>query len=489
MVKMILKNDADEVIMKQRNKVELLISLIILIGIVAIVFFSFTTYSKIIKDDVLNISKLTSTNIYSEINNELTKPIFVSLTMANDSFVKQWLAQEDSQNNQEIIAYLEGIRNKYHYHSVFLISAKTLNYFHYNGLFKTISPQDEHDQWYYDFINQNKLYVLDVDQDQVDHQRLTIFINCKILDDQGNLMGVAGVGIEMTYVQELLENFERDYDLEAFLVDEQGLIQAHTNPDLIENQNINDLDIYAAIGSELYNKNDAINVFNDDDLYNQQYIISHYIEELGWYLIVQKDTSELAQSFNQQLYYDLFVVILVLASVLIIVQRIINKNDTQMKKLALLDNLGILSNRKDFDQNLKATLSLNDESKGAWSVFLMDLDHFKNVNDTHGHLQGDEILKHVMTLCKAALNDHLITRWGGDEFSGIVYLHGGLAAEKLEALRLEIVNDPLLSEFNITVSIGITQAIGIDTEDTIIRRADQALYESKTNGKNQVTLL
>lgn len=475
--------------MKQRNKVELLISLIILIGIVAIVFFSFTTYSKIIKDDVLNISKLTSTNIYSEINNELTKPIFVSLTMANDSFVKQWLAQEDSQNNQEIIAYLEGIRNKYHYHSVFLISAKTLNYFHYNGLFKTISPQDEHDQWYYDFINQNKLYVLDVDQDQVDHQRLTIFINCKILDDQGNLMGVAGVGIEMTYVQELLENFERDYDLEAFLVDEQGLIQAHTNPDLIENQNINDLDIYAAIGSELYNKNDAINVFNDDDLYNQQYIISHYIEELGWYLIVQKDTSELAQSFNQQLYYDLFVVILVLASVLIIVQRIINKNDTQMKKLALLDNLGILSNRKDFDQNLKATLSLNDESKGAWSVFLMDLDHFKNVNDTHGHLQGDEILKHVMTLCKAALNDHLITRWGGDEFSGIVYLHGGLAAEKLEALRLEIVNDPLLSEFNITVSIGITQAIGIDTEDTIIRRADQALYESKTNGKNQVTLL
>lgn len=475
--------------MKQRNKVGLLISLIILIGIVAIVFFSFTTYSKIIKDDVLNISKLTSTNIYSEINNELTKPIFVSLTMANDSFVKQWLQLEDPQNNQEIIDYLAGIRSKYNYHSVFLISAKSLNYFHYNGLFKTISAQDDHDQWYYDFINQDKLYVLDVDQDQVDNQRLTIFINCKILDDQGNLMGVAGVGIEMTYVQELLENFERDYDLEAFLVDEQGLIQAHTNPNLIETQNINDLESYSAIGPSLYNKTDTINVFNDDDLYNQQYIISHYIEELDWYLIVRKDTSELAQSFNQQLYYDLFVIILVLASVLIIVQRIINKNDTQMKKLALMDNLGILSNRKDFDQNLKATLSLNDETKGAWSVFLMDLDHFKDVNDTHGHLQGDEILKHVMTLCKAALNNHLITRWGGDEFSGIIYLPGVLAAEKLEALRLEIVNDPLLSKFNITVSIGVTQAIGIDTEDTIIRRSDQALYASKTKGKNQVTLL
>ena len=475
--------------MKQRNKVGLLISLIILIGIVAIVFFSFTTYSKIIKDDVLNISKLTSTNIYSEINNELTKPIFVSLTMANDSFVKQWLQNEGTASNQEIVDYLAGIRSKYNYHSVFLISAKSLNYFHYNGLFKTISPQDEHDQWYYNFINQDKLYVLDVDQDQVDNQRLTIFINCKILDDQGNLLGVAGVGIKMTYVQELLENFERDYNLEAFLVDENGLVQAHTNPDLIENQNINDLELYSKIGPALYNKTDTINVFNDDDLYNQQYIISHYIEELDWTLVVRKDTSELAQSFNKQLYYDLLIVFLVLASVLIIVQHIIRKNDAQLKKLALLDNLGILSNRKDFDENLKATLAQNDENKDNWSVFLMDLDHFKDVNDTHGHLQGDKILKHVMTLCKTSLSDHLITRWGGDEFSGIIYLSGVLAAEKLEALRLEIVNDPLLAEFNVTVSIGVTQAIDIDTEDTIIRRADKALYESKSKDKNQVTLL
>lgn len=97
------QNESDEAIIKQRNKVGLLISLIILIGIAAIVFFSFTTCSKIIKDDVLNISKLTSTNIYSEINNELTKPIFVSLTMANDSFVKQWLEQEDSQKIRKLL--------------------------------------------------------------------------------------------------------------------------------------------------------------------------------------------------------------------------------------------------------------------------------------------------------------------------------------------------------------------------------------------------
>lgn len=74
--------------MKKKSQIGFVISTIIFLGIAAIIFLSFTTYSSIIKDDILNISKLTSTNIYSEIDSELTKPIFVSLTMANDSFVK-----------------------------------------------------------------------------------------------------------------------------------------------------------------------------------------------------------------------------------------------------------------------------------------------------------------------------------------------------------------------------------------------------------------
>lgn len=389
---------------------------------------------------------------------------------------------------QDIINYLNGIRNKYNYHSVFLISEASHDYYHYNGLFKTISKQDSHDQWYYDFISQDNLYALDVDQDEVDHQLLTIFVNSKILDDQSNLLGVAGVGIEMTYVQNLLENFEEAYELEAFLVDENGLVQAHTNADFIETRNLNDQELYSKIGPSLYDKTNTINVFAPNDSNNQQYIISHYIEELDWYLIVRKDTAILAQSFNKQMYYDLFIIILVLASVLFIVQKILKSHDSEMQNLALLDTLGILSNRKDFDQKLKTTLLQNEGNDLTWSVFLMDLDHFKIINDTHGHLQGDQVLKHVMTLCKSALKDHLITRWGGDEFSGILYLDGVKAVATLEALRLQIMNDPMLSEFNITVSVGVTEARDIDTEDTIIKRADGALYHSKSCGKNQVSL-
>jgi len=472
-----------------RNRVNsLIISAIILIGITSIILFSFTTYSQIIRDDILNISKLTSTNIYSEINNELTKPIFVSLTMANDSFVKQWLNEENQRSESDITHYLEGIRNKYHYSSVFLVSDRTKKYFHYNGLFKVITPGDDHDVWYYDFTRQSDLYQLDVDQDEVDHQLLTVFINCKILDSDNHIMGVTGVGIEMSYIQELLKNFEREYKLEAFLIDENGLVQAHTNEAYIEERNISKEPLYQKIGEGLFGKTKSINVFEGEDDYGEQYVISHYIEELNWYLIVRKDTSILTKSFNDQLLYDLLIVALILVFVLLIVNKILKKHDAQLNRMAILDNFGIMENRKGFDEKLSKILNQGDQISGSWSVFLMDLDHFKEVNDSHGHIQGDKILKHVMSICSKALSEHTITRWGGDEFSGIIYEDGKKSAEILENLRLSIANDGMLSDFHVTVSIGLAEAEAIDTEDSILKRADQALYEAKNQGKNRVVL-
>ena len=472
--------------MRQKSQVSILISMIVLLGILATLFLSYSTYSNIIRDDILNISKLSSTNIYSEIDNELTKPIFVSLTMANDSFVKTWLSQEQTRSDSEIVNYLEGIRNKYHYHSVFLVSDLTKKYFHYNGLFKTLSPEDKHDIWYSNFLNKNKLYILDVDQDEVDHQLLTIFVNCKIVDDKGHQLGVTGVGVEMNYVQKLLSDFEKDYQLEAFLVDENGLVQAHTDATYIENRNINDEELYQNIGPNLYGKLDSINVFDGETSHSGQYVISHYVEELNWYLIVRKDTSILTKSFNKQLYYDFFIIALVLASVIFIVTKILKKHEEQLNQMALVDSLGILANRKGFDKCLKESFTNNNIT---WSVFLMDLDHFKEVNDQHGHIQGDKVLRHIMTISKNTLSNHLITRWGGDEFSGIIYTSGEKAEVILENLRQMISSDPMLGKFNVTVSIGLTEATLVDTEDTIIKRADKALYQAKSEGKNQVVRL
>lgn len=98
--------------MKYRRSVSLLISFIIIIGFAIVATTSYFTYGNIINENILNITELSSTNIYSEINNEITKPIFVSLTMANDSFVKNWLNNEENENEEEIVKYLKGLKKK-----------------------------------------------------------------------------------------------------------------------------------------------------------------------------------------------------------------------------------------------------------------------------------------------------------------------------------------------------------------------------------------
>ncbi|MGB4439304.1 MAG: cache domain-containing protein, partial [Sedimentibacter sp.] len=206
-----------------KYKINLLVSAIIILGFIAIIFINYNNYSKIIKDDIKNISKLTSTNIYSDINSELTKPIFVSLTMANDSFLKDWLLEEKTMIDDEahllkLQNYLKGFEVKYGYNSVFLVSDKTKKYYHYAGILKTIDEKNAHDQWYFNFINDNETNVLDVDNDEAANNTLTVFVNCRIQDENNVLMGVTGVGLEMNQIQTMLMSFEEDYGLEAFLI-------------------------------------------------------------------------------------------------------------------------------------------------------------------------------------------------------------------------------------------------------------------------------
>ena len=125
-------------ILKHTN---IIISAIILIGFFIISFANYYTYSKVIKDDIENISKLTSSNIYAEINSELTKPIFVSLTMANDAFLKSWLREESIHEDdpayiEKLRRYLSDLQKKYNYHSVFLVSPTTNSYYHFEGIHK-----------------------------------------------------------------------------------------------------------------------------------------------------------------------------------------------------------------------------------------------------------------------------------------------------------------------------------------------------------------
>lgn len=146
--------------------------------------------------------------------------------------------------------------------------------------------------------------------------------------------------------------------------------------------------------------------------------------------------------------------------------------------IAETDSLTGLLNRGAFDARLCEMLHRQDESL---CLLMLDLDNFKQVNDSKGHQEGDEHLKRVAAAMRASVRDRMdfSCRIGGDEFAIIASTDLG---------NTQRIADNILREVNYCASIGIAAAQEGDTIDTLIRRADAALYEAKRSGRGRIVL-
>jgi two-component system cell cycle response regulator len=162
--------------------------------------------------------------------------------------------------------------------------------------------------------------------------------------------------------------------------------------------------------------------------------------------------------------------------------------------MAVVDVLTSLHNRRYFESHL-ATLLDQAAFKGRpLSMMILDIDHFKRVNDEYGHDIGDEVLKTVATRVKKVVrNADLVCRMGGEEFVIVMPETGLVIAEKVaERVRSAVAATPFPIEngaraIPVTISIGIADRGGDSNPDALYRRADQALYASKNGGRNRVT--
>jgi len=166
----------------------------------------------------------------------------------------------------------------------------------------------------------------------------------------------------------------------------------------------------------------------------------------------------------------------------------------QVKKSAMVDALTGLLNRGAFNQELEK-LCLQDDKKV--SLVLFDLDNFKSLNDNHGHLLGDKVLKFFAGILKKYGNNiHPVARYGGEEMAMLTIDSSPQDVIQIaDAIRISLANSKLKKKGSdqaigqVTVSIGISTLVVGDTPNKIIDRADQALYLSKANGRNQINVL
>jgi len=159
--------------------------------------------------------------------------------------------------------------------------------------------------------------------------------------------------------------------------------------------------------------------------------------------------------------------------------------------MATTDKLTGLANRQMFDATLARMLQSRRRSARPLAVLLFDIDRFKRINDTLGHLHGDAAIRKVAETARAGLrNTDMVCRWGGEELIALAFnCTLDDAWELAETLRETIATTPIFTPDDgtrVTISVGVTLQRPGDTIDTILSRADRALYRAKQDGRNCV---
>jgi len=166
--------------------------------------------------------------------------------------------------------------------------------------------------------------------------------------------------------------------------------------------------------------------------------------------------------------------------------------ENELRRLATTDPLTGASNRRSFMNQATQEFSRGHRYDNPMTMLTLDIDHFKKINDTFGHMVGDEILKILVATCKDTLRaTDIFARMGGEEFSAILP-QTDIKAARLTSERLrKAVEDHCLAteggEVCYTISIGLSQLTPEDVSiEDIMRRADDALYKAKNSGRNRV---
>jgi diguanylate cyclase (GGDEF)-like protein len=297
-------------------------------------------------------------------------------------------------------------------------------------------------------------------------------------------------------MKNLIDSYQTRFQRKIFFIDKKGTLVLSGSSFKQKKINITSiLGINQVAKSILANtKNESLHL--EYSLEGESiYVNSRFIPELGWHLLVEQNLDAELRPLQKLLLVNAAIGFAITIAVLLIVLLSVRRYQMRIEKSAATDSLTKLLNRQAFDFVFQQALLDSERSRQPLCVALMDIDHFKKINDKHGHLIGDHVLKEIAAISRRSLRESdVICRWGGEEF---LLLLKNCSLEKAtsiaENLRSTIAandfsrtTDLAKGRLSLTVSMGVAECKSQETEDSVFERADVALYQAKENGRNSV---
>lgn len=471
----------------KNNRLLIALALILILAFLATTLISFYAASNSVRNSIIDQQlPMTGDNIYSEIQRDLIGPINVSAQMANDTFLRQWVL-DGEQDPKKITQYLSEVKQKFNADTAFLVTENKRNYWNNQGFLKKISHQDTEDAWYFRVQKMQAAFEVNVDIDKANDNRLTVFVNYRVSDFNSQYIGITGVGIAFKSLRQLIDNYENKFHRTVFFLDGAGHVVVSGSKyshDVLESN-------IKAIRHQLLNASVSQTKLSYRSGGATYQLNSRFIPQVKWYLVVQESEADAVTPFKRVLMTNLLISFIATLLVVTMIFYLMRGYQKRIERTAHTDKLSSLANREMGDIQLEMAMQHAVRSHEKLSMVLIDLDHFKQINDRYGHLAGDQVIREFSMLLKehVRLSD-VISRWGGEEFL-VTLVETGLSDAILwcEKLRTALQNHPF--QFNgeavaITASFGVVQLQDNQTKEALFSQVDQAMYQAKVQGRNRV---
>ncbi|MCR5757747.1 MAG: response regulator [Selenomonas sp.] len=292
---------------------------------------SILSLSMMANENTKAMNMMLTARIYDTINNTFSEPVNVAKTMAVTQQVKESLIHEseidDAELTRSMQRYLADIKDSFHYETAFVVSNKSKRYFTYQGMMKTIHPEESvADQWYTFFVDHGMACDLSVDRDTLMPDQWTVFINTRVEDDHGRLLGACGVAMKVADLQALFRQFEEEYHVKVNLVDRYGVVKVDTNDVNID---------HPYLGND-GSKGEAKAGYICRTLSNGDFTVTKHVEYLDWDLVVTNEDLAIDASFIKVIVSNALVSLLIMLLIFGVLRIILKKTDATEEEAALL---------------------------------------------------------------------------------------------------------------------------------------------------------
>jgi diguanylate cyclase (GGDEF)-like protein len=462
----------------QKHRMQLGLGLLLATGFALAAAVGYFTAVEAIRHNLVRRTlPLTADNVHAEIRASLSRPMLASSLMAQDATLRDWILGGES-DTEQITRYLKEAGQKYGAGAAFLASNRTRQSYHADTPLTLLQEADPRDKWFFQLRDLKTPFPV-----HTENAGNTIVVHHRILDQNGDFIGAAGMALKPDNVIALLSRYRDTLQVSAYLVNAEGLpvLAGKDARPLRERAGIrtiaNAILGQTAAQAQLEYQLDGGTVL----------VHTRLIPELGWRLIVEQDVNTELAALLPALWQLLAIAAITTLLALLLVRMANRRTQMRVEQIASIDPLTGVMNRQAFDIMLRQSMMDFERNGRPLSVILFDIDSFKLINQRHGYEAGDEVLREVAQVTKEVVRENdIITRWGSEEF--LIFLREcdlEVAARLADKLRAAIAAHDFGLGEEVTASVGVAQYVLEEPAVLLFARADQARYEAKASGRNR----